>query len=212
MAGDTRDGTSLPQTPIAVGTNTIIPDGKAIGGKQHAPSFPENANALPGGTVNSAGGRPQHAGVVDAAKTIKLSDFTEIHKKPCVRDAFLSGIFGGFMLGGGRAILGGKHPLNQLLIRFSCMQHIDNTIASVVKASNWAVGTFCATSFVVYEMCMYRRSVEKEGMKRAAVIIDRKKIEKERMMEERRARRRKAKEEHDAKMEAQKRSNWWKPW
>jgi cytochrome c oxidase assembly protein subunit 20 len=70
---------------------------------------PENANALPGGTMNTAGGRPKQATVFDAIKAIKLEDFTKVHQLPCVRDALLFGIGSGFTLGGGRLIFGGTY-------------------------------------------------------------------------------------------------------
>ena len=68
---------------------------------------PINANALPGAGLNTAGGTIQHASLWDALKSIRLSDFKEVHKKPCVRDSFLVGMGAGFGVGGFRAILGG---------------------------------------------------------------------------------------------------------
>jgi len=62
---------------------------------------------LPGGSANTAGGRPKDAGLIDAVKTVKLEEFTEIHKKPCVRESLLTGILSGFGMGGVRAVLGG---------------------------------------------------------------------------------------------------------
>jgi len=72
---------------------------------------------MPGGALNTAGGKMQEAGFIDAAKTIHLSDFNEVHKKPCARDAFMTGIGAGFGVGGVRAILGGilsAHTLSLL--------------------------------------------------------------------------------------------------
>ena len=74
---------------------------------------PENVNVFPGGSSNTAGGRAKDANVVDAIKTIKPRDFQEVHKKPCVRDAFLAGIGIGFGTGGVRAILGGTSTRHQ---------------------------------------------------------------------------------------------------
>ena len=68
---------------------------------------PDNENAMPGGSVNTAGGKAREANFLDAVKTIKLKDFGEVHKKPCVRDALLSGIGLGFGAGGIRAVMGG---------------------------------------------------------------------------------------------------------
>ena len=73
------------------------------------PVAPPNANALPAGAgLNTAGGKAQEAGIVDALRSIRPTEFTEVHKKPCARDALLTGIGGGFGVGGIRAILGGK--------------------------------------------------------------------------------------------------------
>ena len=43
----------------------------------------------------------------DGIKSIKAEDVKHLHKIPCVRDALLMGMGTGFMVGGGRAILGG---------------------------------------------------------------------------------------------------------
>ena len=69
---------------------------------------PENANALPGGSANTAGGKAKEASIIDALKSIHLADFKEVHKKPCVRDALMTGIGTGFGVGGVRSILGGR--------------------------------------------------------------------------------------------------------
>ncbi|KAG7006183.1 hypothetical protein G7Y79_00016g041680 [Physcia stellaris] len=68
---------------------------------------PENANAMPGGSVHTAGGKVRDASLLDAMKTIRLGDLKEVHKKPCVRDALLAGIGLGFGAGGIRAVMGG---------------------------------------------------------------------------------------------------------
>lgn len=71
-------------------------------------SRPQNANLLPGGTMNTAGGNIRETSILEAAKTIKLRDFKELHKKPCARDSFLVGIGAGFGVGGIRAVIGGR--------------------------------------------------------------------------------------------------------
>ena len=68
---------------------------------------PENANAIPGGATNTAGGRVKEATLWDGLKSIKLEDVREFHKRPCVRDALLVGMGSGFALGGGRMVFGG---------------------------------------------------------------------------------------------------------
>jgi len=112
MAADTRDDAS-PQAP----SPSTKPDhdyspppyqGKVYEIFNAPPATPpENANVLPGGSANTAGGRPKDAGLIDAVKTVKLEEFTEIHKKPCVRESLLTGILSGFGMGGVRAVLGG---------------------------------------------------------------------------------------------------------
>lgn len=62
--------------------------------------------------MNTAGGgggrrRGGESSILEAAKTIKLGDFKELHKKPCTRDSFLVGIGAGFGVGGIRAVIGG---------------------------------------------------------------------------------------------------------
>ena len=89
MAADTRDNdikkASTPSTPSSKGNE------------------PE-AHAASNATVLATG---KEVGVVDVLKTIKLSEFKEVHKQPCVRESFLTGIGGGFGIGGIRAIWGG---------------------------------------------------------------------------------------------------------
>jgi len=103
MAADTRESpSSKGARPATTATNQ---------GKQSdayvVPMALPNANALPAGAGhNTAGGKVQEAGVVDALKSIKPNEFKEVHKKPCVRDALLTGIGGGFGIGSVRAIWG----------------------------------------------------------------------------------------------------------
>lgn len=57
--------------------------------------------------MNTAGGKVRESSILEAAKTIKLGDFRELHKKPCARESFLVGIGAGFGVGGLRAVMGG---------------------------------------------------------------------------------------------------------
>ena len=90
MAADTRDDNikkaSIPSTPSSKGNE-------------------REAQAASNATVLATG---KEVGVVDVLRTIKLSEFKEVHKKPCVRDSLLTGIGGGFGIGGIRAIWGGR--------------------------------------------------------------------------------------------------------
>ncbi|KAF4627797.1 hypothetical protein G7Y89_g10357 [Cudoniella acicularis] len=194
MAGDTRDSqTPIPPRGPPPGA-TEPPEHVKTPNKIYevfsAP--PPNANALPEGSgQNTAGGREKNPGLADAIKTVRVEDFKQVHMYPCVRESLLTGIGGGFAMGGVRALWG----------------------ASVPKAANWAVGTFIFTAFANYEFCQYRRMLEKSHMKRAVEIIDRKKAEKEAEAKAKRDERRRLKEEADKKAEEDaKRKSSWKFW
>jgi cytochrome c oxidase assembly protein subunit 20 len=86
-------------------------------------------------------------------------------------------------------------------------------IAPIPKAANWAVGTFAFASLANYEFCLYRRRLERQHMKRAVEIIDRKKVEKEAEARKKREERRAAKEEEDRRAEEEaKNKGRWKFW
>ncbi|KAI9861477.1 MAG: hypothetical protein M1824_002369 [Vezdaea acicularis] len=150
---------------------------------------PENANLLAGGTENTAGGKtPDIPSLGEIAKSIKIEEFKEVHQKPCVRESLLTGMGSGFAVGGIRAVLG----------------------ASIPRASNWAVGTFCFMSFGAYQYCQYRRYVEKQGMARAVEVVELKRAAKQR---EKREEERKAKEEEARREEERiKTRRWYKFW
>ncbi len=106
MAADTREPQKAPlDSPTSSTTSTT--QGKTYE-TFNAPIAPENVNALPGGGLNTAGGRPKEAGLLEVIKSIRLEELKAVHKKPCVRDALLIGIGAGFGIGGIRAIMGGK--------------------------------------------------------------------------------------------------------
>lgn len=107
MAADTRELSSSAPATVPNGTNTTTQGKQAE--TSAIPVAPPNANALPSGAgQNTAGGKAQEAGLIDALRSIRPSEVKEMHKKPCVRDALLTGIGGGFGIGGVRAIWGGK--------------------------------------------------------------------------------------------------------
>lgn len=108
-----RFGTSPSRSSYASTTNkynNIINNNNNNGDGEEAveAARPQNANLLPGGTMNTAGGNIRETSILEAAKTIKLRDFKELHKKPCARDSFLVGIGAGFGVGGIRAVIGGR--------------------------------------------------------------------------------------------------------
>lgn len=118
MAADTRDPDSSsqptqalqdsnPKTYERFGTSSPSNNYASDGGAAVEAARPQNANLLPGGTINTAGGKVRETSILEAAKTIKLGDFRELHKKPCARESFLVGIGAGFGIGGLRAVMGG---------------------------------------------------------------------------------------------------------
>ncbi|KAF2234741.1 hypothetical protein EV356DRAFT_514879 [Viridothelium virens] len=187
MADDTREASMA--TPIGTKSHDQDAGEAGKGTKDIGPiRRPQSANVMPGGTQNTAGGQVKPVSAVDAAKTIKLEDFREIHKKPCVRDTFLTSIPSSLAIGAVWAVLG----------------------APVKKATNWAAGAFCAISFFSYEYCQFRRGMEKDGMRRAVQVMDEKRADREAKMKAAREERRKAKEEADRQEEERKKS--WRPW
>ena len=107
MADDTRN--SAIKEDLSREALTVDPTQKAFtgaqwqDGKTQGYKPPQNANLMPGGTENTAGGQTKEIGVGDALESIR---------KPCVRDAFMTGIGSGFGVGGVRALLGGKSMLH----------------------------------------------------------------------------------------------------
>ncbi|KAK5135149.1 hypothetical protein LTR08_005535 [Meristemomyces frigidus] len=164
MADDTRQPPPSADTPINRDTLTVNPENKPFtgtqwqGGKQlPATTPPPNANLLAGGTENTAGGKAPDVTVGNAFKDgVKWDDFTQLRKRPCVRDALLTGIGSGFALGGARAIYG----------------------AAIWSSCTWAVGSFCFGAPAMYQYCLYKRQAEKQGMMRAVEILNKKDIEK----------------------------------
>ena len=57
-------------------------------------------------------------------------------------------------------------------------------IASVWKTCNWAVGSFAFGSLLMFEYCQRRRQIEKQGIKMAMDVIERKRAEKKKKAEE----------------------------
>lgn len=110
---------------------------------------------MPGGMANTAGGTPADFTLADAVKTIKLEEYKDFTKKPCVRDGLLTGIGSGFALGGLTAIL--RRP--------------------VWSVCNYSVGGFVAMSLGGYQYCQYYRTLERTGMKRITEVMEQKKAE-----------------------------------
>lgn len=103
MAADTKD--SKTSKTFLGHSNSSVSVGKTYDTFDY-PATKDNLNSLPGANAH---GPPASAGLIDALKSIKLEDFKEVHKKPCTREGFLTGIGAGFGIGGIRAILGGMY-------------------------------------------------------------------------------------------------------
>ena len=114
MADDTRQNQRPQPEDLSREALTVNPNNKAFAGRQwedpKAQPYkpPENANMMAGGTMHTAGGEMAEVSLTNAIGSIKAEEFQEIHKKPCVRTALMTGIGAGFGLGGARAILGGN--------------------------------------------------------------------------------------------------------
>ena len=57
-------------------------------------------------------------------------------------------------------------------------------VASVWTTCNWAVGSFAFGSLLMFEYCQRRRQTEKQGIKMAKDVIERKRQEKKKKAEE----------------------------
>ena len=56
--------------------------------------------------------------------------------------------------------------------------------ATIRSSCNWAVGSFIFGSILMHEYCQRRRSMEKQGMKRAVEVLERHKADKQKRVEE----------------------------
>ncbi|KAK2878135.1 hypothetical protein FQN49_001110 [Arthroderma sp. PD_2] len=192
MAGDSRDQAS--QADVASKIEPTTADGKTryelsksqVGKLWEELGNPnEPVNLMPGGTYNSAGGKPKEVTFMDSLSSLSLDKFTSVYKAPCARDSLLVGIGTGFGVGGIRAILGG--------------------LGSLWTASNWAVGSFAIVSLAAHEYCQRQRAIEREGMKEAAELMRELKLRKQK---EKDAARKVHEEEVARKAEEARRRSW----
>ncbi|KAK5125282.1 hypothetical protein LTR85_000958 [Meristemomyces frigidus] len=184
MADDTRQPSDLSREAL-----TVSPENKPFTGTQWqngksqpytAP--PENANMMAGGTEHTAGGKTPDVTLGNAFQGgLKWNDFMDLPKRPCVRDALMTGIGGGFALGGMRAIFG----------------------AAVWTSCTWAVGSFCLGAPAMYQYCLYQRQAEKEGMMRAVEILNKKDVEKKAREARKEKLRQERRKEKDVELDAQ---------
>ncbi|KAJ1325888.1 cytochrome c oxidase assembly protein subunit 20 [Microdochium nivale] len=151
-----------------------------------------SSSAAPPGSSPSSQGvtkQQQHApSFTEGVQSIKSDDFFRIHKIPCARSGFMTGIAAGAVVGMGRFVFG----------------------ARIGRATNWAFGSFMLGSIVQWEVCQYQVRQEKVGMARVIEVMDRKQAEKKAQAQEAVARRRREAEEKAKEEEARKR--WYKFW
>ncbi|KAL8813164.1 MAG: hypothetical protein Q9200_000467 [Gallowayella weberi] len=190
MAADTRDSRSTKESSGS--SATVAPAEKSFDTFNY-PATPENRDSLAGANPNVLAGKHTEPGIVDALKSIKLEDFKEVHKKPCTREGFLTGLGAAFATGGVRVIFGGLYAWPRLSLRSMLTEP-----APIFTACSWAVGAFAFGSFAMHEYCQRNRKRERAGMQRVnAALLEKKKIKEEQKREEDRKARRKAKEEAD---------------
>ncbi|CAJ2509441.1 Uu.00g144670.m01.CDS01 [Anthostomella pinea] len=121
----------------------------------------------------------------DGLQSIQSTDFLNIHKVPCAREGFITGIGAGAAVGVGSYLVGGRIP----------------------RAANWAAGTFLLGSIIQWEYCQAQRRKERAAMARVVEVVDRKKAEKEAKAAEAL----RSKQEADEKAQQAKKS-WYKIW
>ena len=168
---------------------------------------PASANALPGGTAHTAGGEKfeDKNMLVDAVKTVKWQDFMTVHQQPCARDGFVTGIAGGGATGALMWVIGSMS--NHFLTIFITM--LTQCLEPVARATNWAVLGFVFMSFGAYEICNYKRKVEKTGVRMMHEVMEEKRQKQKEQKELAKAEAERRKRERE---EEWKRRPWWRKW
>lgn len=85
----------------------------------------------------------------DAIKTVRPDHILSVHRQPCARQGFMTGLAGGAVVGAVRFVLG----------------------APVARATNWAVGAGLLAAVGRYELCRYQRRVEGGRMMRVMEVM-----------------------------------------
>ncbi|KAI1074007.1 hypothetical protein F5B20DRAFT_586723 [Whalleya microplaca] len=142
----------------------------------------------PDGQQQKNPGQQQHQqpGIKEGFESIKTADFLHVHRVPCAREGFLTGIGAGAVAGMGRYVAGARIP----------------------KAANWAFGVFFLGSIIQWEYCRAQRAKEHAAMARVVEVMDRKQAEKKAQMEEAA----RLRQEERARQEAEKKKSWYKFW
>ena len=147
---------------------------------------------MPGGTFNTAGGKPKEPTWRDAFNWDVLNNPNKpaFYQTACARDSLLVGIG----VGGGVGGLG----------------FIVRGLSRLMWTTNYAVGAFTVTAGGMYYWCQKRRKEEAKGM--AAAVVGMRMLHEKKAREE--AERKKLELERRRKEEEDRIKNqrWWKPW
>jgi len=150
----------------------------------------EPANTMPGGTYNSAGGKPAEVSWRDAFNFSYQGKGPAWYQTPCSRDSLLVGIASGGAIGGSRFVLKG--------------------LSSVATSANYAVAGFALAAGGMYYWCDQKRREEARGMALAVAGM--------KLLHEKRAREKAAEDAAAAaaaaKAEEERKANqrWYKFW
>lgn len=151
----------------------------------------EPANIMPGGTYNSAGGKPPNvtvwgtiASIPQDISNVRFEELRNVHRIPCAREGLLYGIGAGFGVGGMRAILGG----------------------TVWNSCNFAVGAFTVIAGGSFAWCQRGLAREKQEMRKVVELMKARQFEQARKEKEEEAA--KAREMQKAAEEERLRRSW----
>lgn len=123
MADDTRQQET--KEDLSKEALTVDPNRRAFAGDQWKDAKKDYqstpANILAGGKENTAGGKLQEVSISNAFDgSLKLSDFTELPKRPCVRESLLNGLYSGFAVGGVRILFRGTDTIDSVTAQRFC--------------------------------------------------------------------------------------------
>lgn len=157
---------------------------------------PDNpANEMPGGMVNTAGGRPREVTWRDAFRFDVFGNENRPawYQQPCARDSLLVGIGAGGAVGGLRFILRG--------------------LSGMLATTNYMVGIFAVGAAGQFYWCQRRRKEEARGM--AAAVAGMKMLHEKKAREEAAAKAKVAEEAAQKKQEEERQKaskSWYKLW
>lgn len=126
MAADSQDRDAFEESASTARSYNASPDSKK---QKHASSQsqtgklwdafgnPEDpANALSKSTFKPQGKNPKDATYSEIIGEVSVSEISKVHKRPCGREALMSGIIAGFGIGGLRSVLKGTSSYSGIQI------------------------------------------------------------------------------------------------